>query len=389
MFRQKVWVLFLVVALIGVPVSSLQAQGGGMPNLFCQGLSEEDCAILEQAQQVMAEVTAVAMDMQLDVAVSGVEDVGDGFAMSMAMDGVAAVDPELAAMMTTMQDAQAMSEMMAQGMQLVVDMLRGVQGDVNLELSFPAEMAAEIGIPMETLATRLVMADGVLYVNLEQLVPPEMAESEEAQMPAWIGIDLAGMYEMLGEMAASEGVEGMPDMQELFASEELAALYDFEKWGDFVQVTRLEDDEIDSQPQAVFHVVLDYGAIFGSPEFQEAFLAYMARAMELSGEDMADMPENFMDVMQVMMSGLSLEMTQWIGLEDYWQHRIEMDFAFAPDVAALVAIEPEAADMPEDFAISFHLLMNSAPVDGPVTVEVPEDAQVINPMMLAGMADAG
>lgn len=388
MLRKPVALLLVLVVLLSLPIGSALGQGGEYP-VFCGDLSADDCAILEQAQLAMLEVSSSAVNMQMDMAMVGMEDANDSFSMSLLVDGAFAADPELMANFGHTPSPEAMSEMMAEGMAVVGEMLTGVQGEASLELVLPAELAAEAGIPMDTLATELKMVDGVLYANLEMLIPAEAMEGSEMQMPAWIGLDLAGMYEMMGEMPMDEFDGDMADMQELFASEELAALYDYEAWGEFMTVTRLEDAEVDGQAMAVFNMVLDYEAIFSSEAFEEAFTAYMNKVMEMQGDEAEELPENFMEVMQAMMAGMSVEMNQWIGLEDSYIHHFDMDFTFVIDPETIAAIEPEAAeDMPSNFSMTMSMVMDSSAFNEPIEVIAPEGAQVINPMMFMDMAPA-
>ncbi|MBN2471961.1 MAG: hypothetical protein JXN59_14670 [Anaerolineae bacterium] len=388
MLRMKSVILFVVlVALMSLPFGGVSAQGGELPPAFCGDLSDEDCAILEQSQTAMMEVSSSAVNMQFDMAFVGIEDPEDEFNMSILVDGAFAADSALLAQYKQAPTPEMMSEIMAEGMAVVAEMLRAVEGQADIQIVLPAELAAEAGIPLDSLNTTLVMVDGVVYANLESLIPAEAMEEGEMQMPAWMGIDLAGMYEMMGEMSVEEMGGDMDELQELFGSEELAAFYDYEAWGEFMTITRLEDAEVMGQPMAVFSMVLDYEAMFSSDAFQEAFGNYMQKMMELQGADAEEMPDNFMDVMTAMMSGMSMEITQWIGLEDYYMHHMDMSFAYVIDSEALAAVEPEAAEeMPENFSMSMQMVMDASAFNEPVEVVAPEGAQVINPMTFMEMA---
>ncbi len=383
MFRMKPVVLLVVLmALVSLPVSSALAQGGELPPVFCGDLSAEDCAIVEQAQVAMAGVSSSAVSIQFDMTFTGIEDAGDDFAFSILVDGAFAADPELLQSFGTSPSPEMLSEMMSQGMAVVADMLRGVEGQADIQLVLPAEMVAEMGMPLDVLSTTLLMVDGVLYVNLEALSAMDEAEAGDMQMPAWMGIDLAGMYEMMGEISMDEMGAEMEEFEALFASEELAALYDFEAWSDFMTITRLEDTEVEGQAMAVFNMVLDYQAMFSSAAFQEAFENYMNMIMEMQGVDGEEMPDNFMEVMTAMMSGMTIEFNEWIGLEDYYMHHMDMAFDFTTDSEAIAEIEPEAAaEMPENFSMSMRMVMDASAFNEPVVVTAPEGAQVINPMM--------
>lgn len=384
MFRKPMAVLLVLVILLSMPFGSALAQGGEDAPVYCGDLSADDCAILEQSELAMLEVASSAVSIQMDMDMVGMEDPDDAFSMSFLMDGVFAADPEILANFEGAPDPEAMTEMMSEGLAALVELLRGVQGEVSLEIVLPAELAAEAGMPMDTLATELVMVDGVLYANLESLIPVEAGD--EMQMPAWMGLDLAGMYEMVGDMPMEEFGGEIEDMQELFTSEELAGLYDYTAWEDFIIISRLEDEELMGQTMAVFNIVLDYEAMFADDAFEEAFTAYIDKLLELQGVDGEELPDNFVDVVQAMVAGMSVEINQWIGLDDYYLHHFDLDFAFDLDSEAIAAVEPKAADdMPENFSMSMSMVIDSSAFNEPVEVEAPEGAQVINPMMFMDM----
>ncbi len=373
MFRKAI-VMLAVLVLLGLPFSGVEAQGEGQPPLFCGELSEADCAILAQAQVTMAGISAAAFDVRLDLAVESSEPEIGQIALTLTGNGAMAAD---VALMAPFQQPAAMADLMSQAPQMLVDFLRTVNGRANLLIELPEELAAEADFPEEGLPLEMVIVGGVVYVNTESMQPAE------AEGPAWVGLDLPGMYESM--MATAEGEaqgEMIEEMQGLFETEAFQALVDMQNYADFVHITRLEDAEVGGQQAAVFQSVVDYEAMFTSEIFQQAFMEYMAAIAEMQGEMPEDMPADLMDMMAAFMAGMSVQSTTWVGLEDYRAYHSEMAFGFELNREALLEFEPEAAeDMPEDFSVSLVISLDLSDFDVPVKVTAPEGAQIVNPMM--------
>jgi hypothetical protein len=227
------------------------------------------------------------------------------------------------------------------------------------------------------------MLDGVAYIDLASLVP---AEAAGADMPAWIGIDLAGMYEsMLKQMPDDENFAGqMEQMQAMFSSDVMIGLMDAALAADFVTVTRGADETIDGQTVAVFQTEIDYAALFGNEGFQTAMQEYMQSIMTMQGVDAEEMPEGVMEAMTRLMAGLMLPVTEKIGTEDYLVRQTAMDMSFDMDFAALAEMIPESemGDVPDSFGMTMAFEIALSEFGQPVEVAAPEGAQVINPMMM-------
>ncbi len=383
MFRKGILVLAVLVLGLGLPGTGVGAQGEGQPPVFCGGLSEADCAILVRAQSAMAEISSAAFDARLELNVSSSEpEVGQ---MALTITGNGAMAGNMALMATFQQAGADMASLMSQAPKMLIDLLRSVNGRANLLITLPEALAAGSGIPAEGLPLELVVVGGVVYVNTSALMPAE------AEGPAWIGLDLPGMYESMLAMAEGTSPAEMPNLEDILSSEAFQALVNVENYADVVRVTRLADAEVGGQSMAVFHTVVDYQALFTGEAFQKAFMDYMAAVAEMQGESLEAMPENFMEVMVAVMSGMSLQATEWIGLTDYYIHRSELTFGYVLNREAIQQVEPKAAeDMPRELSVSLLMTLELSDFNEPVEVTAPEGAQVFNPMMaMANMPEAG
>ncbi|MFC1960892.1 hypothetical protein ACFLYO_09290 [Chloroflexota bacterium] len=368
----KMLVLLMVVVLFGTLAGNVLAQDV-WPPVFCGDLDEADCALLEQAQTSMMALSSAAFVMEMDMALSISEPDFEGFAVAFGIEGAAGADPETLKPFMAFDPAK-MGEMLEQMPDAFIEMLRGIDADIVMEVAIPAELLMEAGMPEGIPPIEMLMTEGVLYVNVGALMPAEAAES--MQMPPWMGIDIGAMYEGLFAMMSDEAMTGeMPDMaeiQEMLGNEAIWGLYDPELYEDFVIITRGADEALDGQAMAVFYMTLDYEGMFTSEVFQAAFADYMTFIMEMQGESMdeMDMPENFMDIMAAMMSGMDLEMEQWIGLEDGYIHAFAMDMVFDMDFAAMAELMPDEdmSDAPEEFSMTMSMAMEMGDFNVPVEV---------------------
>jgi len=236
----------------------------------------------------------------------------------------------------------------------------------------------------------LMMVDGVLYINLDTLAPL-MGEAGETGMTGWLGLDLAGMYEVIFEQMGDEldaqMQQQMEQMQALFSSEFFTAMNNPDFLEGFMAIERLDDVDNMGQTMAVFQTTFDYEALLANEAFQAGFQEYMEAVMAMQADLAGDLPENFEEVMGQaalqMMSGINLSLVQWVGLEDLYTHHLEMVMDFDMDFAALAGLVPEEADeMPGNFAMSMSLVLDLGGFNEPVELVAPEGATVINPMMM-------
>ncbi len=391
MLRRRVVMVLTLLVTFAVPLGGAFAQGGS--TVFCGDLDQADCDLLVQSEAAMQALESAAFDMTMDFSITSDQELMDGMdtlAMSMNVVGAAAAD------MAVLGDFQDMTledlpQMMESLPELVGTVLRGVAGDVTLTIELPVELMAAMSVPgMDSLVLELMMVDGVLYINLDTLAPL-MGEAGETGMTGWLGLDLAGMYEVIFEQMGDEldaqMQQQMEQMQALFSSEFFTAMNNPDFLEGFMAIERLDDVDNMGQTMAVFQTTFDYEALLANEAFQAGFQEYMEAVMAMQADLAGDLPENFEEVMGQaalqMMSGINLSLVQWVGLEDLYTHHLEMVMDFDMDFAALAGLVPEEADeMPGNFAMSMSLVLDLGGFNEPVELVAPEGATVINPMMM-------
>lgn len=398
MFRRNGMMFLVLLFALAIPLSGAFAQGGS--TVFCGDLSDADCDILVQSEAAMQTLESSTFNLAVDFSLTGdPEAMGgmEGFAFAMDVAGAGAADMDM------LGDFQQMTpEDLPQIMEnlpvMLGEVLRAITGEATLTVELPVELMAAAGSPdLDSLVLELLMADGVLYINLDTLAPL-MSESGEAGMSGWMGLDLAGMYEVMFEQMGDEMGAQMEDqmgaMQDLFDTDFFNMMSNPEMLNGFMNIERLDDVEHMGQTMAVFQTTLDYEAMLNTEAFQAGFQEYMQAVMEMQAGMTGELPEGFDTTMSEaamqMMSGISLTMVQWVGQEDFYTHHIDVAMDFDMDFAALAEMLPDEADeMPDNFVMSMDFVLDLGAFNEPVEVTVPEGAPVINPMMMVPGAMSG
>ncbi len=383
-----------LVLLMVLPFSGVSAQMDDIT--FCGDLSEADCELVTQSQEAMMGLESFAFSFDADFSISGLEMAPGMEELSIGLVGEGAFAADLAMLgdmadMST-QDAMAMMEDMEGLGELFATVLRSVSGEITLEIILSDELLALIGEEIPELVFDLVMLDGVAYLD----VGPLMSMGAPEPMSMWMGIDVAALYEGMFDEMGGEMDDAMSefDMSALFEGDLFATFADPEFIGEFVSIARLDDVDVMGQSAAVFETNLDYGALFASEALQEWFADYMNTVMEMTGEDMEDMPPGFMDMMLnvvgTMFADSTFRVQEWIGLDDHFVHHGEMEIVFNLDLAAIMEMMGEEApsDMPQSMTFALTGNLDLSGFNEPLNIVAPEGAQVIDPaMFLGGMGD--
>jgi hypothetical protein len=375
------------IALVLMLCLSGAAFAQTMPPTFCGELSQEDCDILTNASTATATLDSALYDFTFDLNVSNVPDMDEPLNFNItgsgSFSGMAALHDSMMGMMDTTA-IQADPTMM---MQMVGDLFRGLNADINLNFNFPPALVEQMGDDMpDTLTIQARLVDGFGYLNMDTLAP--LIADSSMNLSGWYGIDLAGLFEALSEQMTTMMSE-MPDDMTMFGMnaemmENMAQFYDPEFIGQFVSVTRVDDGSGDT---AVFQSNIDLGAMMGSPELQNMIRQQMASQMEMMGGeamDEADIDEALAMTTQ-MFKGMTFVVTEEIGLTDGFIHRVNGAMSF--DTAGMMAAMGETSssgDVPPVINLTFSIGYSSFNTAPPVTA--PEDATIIPyQSLLSGM----
>jgi hypothetical protein len=324
-------------------------------SIYCGDLSEPDCKILSESAIAMQALESTTFSLEAEIRVKNIADMPFE-ELNFNLSGAGS----LAADVPSVIDLQA-GDLLGDNtvmFPIVADMLRDTAADMTFTLELPQELkrvlAGQDQALPENISLDMRMVDGVAYVNLADIA----AAAPKANIPpGWVGIELAEFYDtmlpqMLEDMPITATFDIVPMMTSLMKPENL---------GQFVNIKRLPDSEIDGEMMAVLETSLDYVAMLEIPEFQDALLATTG---ELEANEV-------LGSIRAMYEGLTLVIIQNIGLEDKLIHSTEVQMEW--DLSAFAEVTgQESAPL---FAFNVMLIEESFN-DAPEVV-APEEAMLL------------
>lgn len=274
--------------------------------VLCGGLSEADCAILQQSADAMAGVTSATFTFDF------VLDAGDQGALNLAADG--SFEADMAALGL---DATALSGLNSADPTAVFGLLKtaiqGVKATLNLNVSGSGEMAASVPGEIEL---DLILVDGIGYLNFKKLATLAGAQGDQLLagfgITEWAGLDLVGAIDM---MAGSMGDMDMGDMSA--AQPDSAALE--AAMANYVTITRGAD--VDGE--AVFTTTIDLAGLIGDPAFADIMAAQGTEMSEAEAEQAMEM-----------LKGIVITATSNVDLTTFFQTSTSFEFVISGDVLA-------------------------------------------------------
>jgi|GEM_PF-1877405 len=357
---KRLLVLMSILMLMVVPFASVNAQDMAEGIDYCEILPEADCQILLQSDAVMADVNSLAFDLSLvyDIAMSdsgmpGMENI------NFAIDGSGAVAFDSAVFKEMNEMAMNdMSAYMDQMPMLLDNVFTAIEGEMSLNITLPEMMAMMMPDAPSSIPLNLLMENGVYAVDAASLAN---ALGEDAGGMSWVGIDLTGAFEsMMDEMDFSmmfdDEMMGMMAM----GTTDMTSAFD---------ITRLPDSTLNGQSVAVFELIFDYGAMLEATGMGET-LYQMYADMGMSQEES--------EAIIGMLDDMDINIRQYVGLDDFYNYRMEFAMDFAMDGEAMG--DPTMGTIGLNFNMTFDMSEFNVPVD----VEIPADAMIMPFEMLMG-----
>lgn len=389
--RFRVLSLLVVLALLLGTFGTAFAQD--MPEPFCGDLAEEDCALLQDSQAAMMEVTSYTSSATYDAMISGIPGLpADEINVNVAVDGAFAMDEAAlaAAMGLVGKDQQAIMEALAEDAQPIADLMNGLSFDMTLNAEMTPELAdafsAQAGLEIPASASvGLIMADGVLYADLSEFTAFGAPEG-------WIGLPLAELIQAQIDAGAFEQAAAQMDPASLDPTTAAAfgvqsmLMGQGEQFQEFMSVARGEDVEVgDGQAGAVFDTSVDVAGLIASPAFSEMLMALAdAGAFEGSGLTAADIEANLPMVgmmAPMIFADLIVGNSVTVGTEDLYVYNTSTEFSW--DLAGLIQMAAMSGALPPEIdasapmAVSFTTSVDNADFNVEQAIEAPADAMMI------------
>lgn len=333
--KKRLFVLAVMLLALSMVPFAANAQGD-----TCFNLSPEDCAIIEGASANSTSITSFVQDFGLTVTGSGLEL-------------LAILDPTLPAAFTLTVNGS------------------GPFAVTPDDPTTPVVMALPMSLDLDgmTMEFPLTIANGFVYFPLGgELVgvPLEAAEDVEA---GGIGAD-----DLLGENPGNLG--------ELLGIDPAMAAGALNPSGTdtagFVDYVRLADAEVAGQTAFPFQFTLDITALLNSPEFQQLF--GMLGGL-LGGAEGADPNTDMvLQLLPMILSGVESDMvvTQYVGADDNFVHRIEFVLNFAIDLGVLMGAPGGDAPTTPPLSLGVDFWVEISDINAPVSVAAPEGARELS-----------
>ncbi|GAB4527330.1 MAG: hypothetical protein OHK0046_45020 [Anaerolineae bacterium] len=338
--------LVLVIAVL-VPAASAQEAGAG-----CFNLSADDCALLQSASANTNTVTSFMQNFSIDFAVGGLES----------------FDPTLPAITFNVSGT----------------------GPLTFTPDNPL-------VPFSMALDMVVNASGLMDAPLENAEVPFALVADTLYTTGngeLIGIPLNEETLNLGDAAAAFGVPVNP--QDLLGGEgdaptNLGELFGF---GDmnmnpsgtdlspYIDYVRLPDEDMMGQTMYPFQFTVDLTSLLNSPEFTQ----FMGMVGGLAGDD--PNVQQGLALLPMLLGGVESDMviTQWVGADDNFIHKLTFDLSGALDLAFLTggasaegapAIPPITLDLVFDVEIS--------DINSEFVIAAPEGARILSPEEIQGL----
>jgi len=301
---------------------------------YCGDLSEADCALLSNSEPELPASTG--FEGSVAVEVTGTEE----FTFGVEMVGAYATDPTSRTDALSTLEETTLLELNAGDW---LDYLDGIIGGADAEL-FIDIIPPEGSVPpmFATIPVELWLVDGVGYVDLSPL---------EMFAPEFDGIYGMSVVEAsryaLGEVTVGDVIDGLESLgdstggdfdmdfsdgsasfnnQVQLTPEEGEAFLD-----EFVTITRLEDDEIDSEPVAVFEFDIDIIGLIESDVFAEGFEQNAPPGADMTAEEFASA------LTAAFVEEPSFTLKTYVGLESNYSYGFDYVFDIVVDPAEFAA----------------------------------------------------
>jgi hypothetical protein len=290
--------IVLSVALWWPGGGMAQSDAPPLPPPFCGELSEADCQLLADAQELMSGVSSMNMALALDTNLSGIPEVADEeLSFGMNMDMTLHLDPALNEAMReiTTRSPEELLATMDEFTALVIEFYETLGMRMEMEMALPGllrdAIEADEGVTLpDLIAVNMRLADGYAYIDMDALAasfPDMQAELDAEGIDGWIGVDFVGQMrrELDGAVAAPD-VSALQSMQmsmafnQMMLDETLRSLLD-----PYIIVERLADEERDGAAVAVFRTSLDLGELVSDPDFTQLLRRAVEAIVAAAGEE--------------------------------------------------------------------------------------------------------
>lgn len=389
-------IVLLSLALLWPTAALAQDEFTPLPPPFCGELSEADCQLLTDSQELMRRVSSMQSSLTVRSGLVGIPDITDeDLLFELAMDMIMHVDPALnEAMRAAAQSVDEPLSMEEMG-DLIVKFYETLGLDMDMQMALPRVIRevieADTDMPFpENLVMRVRMLDGYVYIDTDALaesIPELGADMQSEGISGWIGFDMAG--QIAQQMATGAAIDGsvMQSMQgsmtvnQLMADEEIRNLLE-----PYVTVERLDDEERDGKSVAVFATSVNLRRLVARPDFTQ-LLRQVADALSAASGEPLDERELGMTILGIQLlsnmlaRSFTFEVLQTVGVDTPYLYDSSLFVQF--DLSGLFAfLAMSGEELPFELrgaapVFTLDVDVSYSDFDAAPAIEKPDGAQII------------
>jgi hypothetical protein len=318
------FVMLMLLTLVLSIFAPVMAQEDAV---FCGTLSADDCAILEQSATAMADLSSAAAELNVQIDVENIPDTPN---ININLSGTAAYNVDMAAM-------EGMASEGLEGeaaLEAITTALSGFDGELDLTLTLPEDIAAAGGLPASEINLQLALVDGVGYINFDPLDSLAGGALSAQGFTGWGGINF---IDVINQVVAQnpEALDQLNMGAGATAAMDPAALAAVEGLAQYISIER----QADVDGAAVFVTNIDFGGAVSDPAFQDL----IQQAVAASGQTMDDAEfQQALGVLQLVGNDVTLSSTQYIDPSTGYVLRGELNFSL--DLTTLLAASGQTVD---------------------------------------------
>lgn len=379
--RSKLVSLLLVALLLLASFSTALAQD----SVYCGDLAEEDCALLQSAQEAMMSVTSYKSDATYVASVAGLPGLpADGVTVGVNVAGAFDWSEDALAAAGSLAGKTQEEVMAALGEDagVLVALLGGLSADVVLSYEMSQELADELGaqagLPLPVSASLpVIIADGNLYWDASEFAAWGAYEG-------WVGMPLGEVVAKLAESGAfSEAAmqQMASDPSTAMAMAVPAMLLAPDAFSEFVVIERGDD----ADGMAVFTTSFDVAGLLASPMFADLVNQIVASGA-IEGVSAADVEQLLpMLPMVAPMLGLTIDGAQSIGLEDNLVYNTSSAIVWdLAGLAQMAAMSGADLGLGEGAGLEFTISVDDSDFNADQGIAAPADAAMLTADQVLG-----
>ncbi len=352
----------LALLLVGLLAMSGLASAQELVKVPCGALAAADCALLQQSVEAMAGLKSSDVSFSLVASAENIPDMPVAGPLSVSVSGQGTLSGDMSAFYTV-PSAETLSDPAASAAYFQ-QIIGGLNGDLQIKVSLPQQLLSASSFPIPAdIPVNVRLVDGKGYLDFDALTNAFGEDAGLGLPPGWGGVDIVGLI--------AEGAQSINSDELSSASEVSSELMKPEFVQKYLLVERVADGQVDGTSVAVFQYTLDLQGMLSDTVVEDAINTAAESQDRLTDEQIAAVKQAF--------NGLTLTLTQKIGLDDHFVRSTALDFSF--DMTELMKLESSATEEATVTGpapvLTFKFESSASHFNGGQTISAPSNAILI------------